>query len=335
MFKAFAAAGGESRLRQAVAFTEQVRTKMEWPWLFSRRPAESSGSIRWQAQPFGVEERLDVTFRFKPLLAGEETIAFTTAISTDTASRRSETTNCFMITSTGRTPMQGSKDFAASPVHKYYLNRVYAAHLLWHLAVDDGSFDVRAGGNASNLIVRAPGYPEFRLELDPSSGAIQKVNYTDSIEAAKPVQVCWQLDGHRSFAGITTPTRRELLENGKRDWLYEVTDVQYRTTPISNAAAGGRQAQAPTDYQIKSDLLGYSIGKKYESWKFEDVGEFRGFTIRSRQGDQTSLTFQIHVSLMGRNNIGGTADLVVKYKLQNGAWVLNGVDDLGTYRRQY
>ena len=231
LFKAFAAVGGVDQLRQVTTMTEQVRTKMSWSWLFVNRDAEGSGTIFWKARPLVVENKLNVSFRFKPLLGAEETIAFITVDSTDTSRSESETMNCFAITSSGRRPLQGTREVLAPARHRFYLNRAYAAQLLWHLAVDDESFEVKPIANTSNFTVKVAGLPQFRVAIDPTSGNVQSVNYNEYLGENEPTPIVWQFDGYRKFSDLTLPTRREVLIDGKRNWLYEVTDLKYATAP--------------------------------------------------------------------------------------------------------
>ncbi len=334
LLKMFKAAGGRDRLESVGGFTERVKVALQWPWLLgTKQDAEASGRIEWRTRPFAAEEHLDVHFRFKPLLASAYTVAFTSVTVTDASKRHSETKDAYTLSGSERSSLQGSKEFSPPAAHRALLTFAYAEHLLWQLAADDARFEVKARGN-STLTVRADRHPLFTVEVDPATSAVKSVAYTDT-EGDKPNAVRMEFGAHREFGGITFPTRRETFVNGKRERLYEVTNVTTTTAPIAPTGAGKRPNSVPSASRIKADLVGYSIGRGYASWRFDSASEFRRFTIKAKHDAGLSVTYDIQISLVGKNGIRAKADIAVSYDLRNGAWVLSRVDDKGTYQREY
>ncbi|MBI2514498.1 MAG: hypothetical protein HYV96_21190 [Opitutae bacterium] len=326
LFKIFAAVGGRTRLAALPGISEQVRTEMPWPWLIGNREARGEGTIERIARPFRVDENLNVSFRFKPLLAAEYTVFFKSLCTTTQTSRRSVTQDCYALTKSGREGMTGSKEFTEPVKAKYFMTREYAAHLAWRLAADDGTFIVRGGDRPSRLFVKAQDRPEFQVDLD-ENGNIQKLSYTDSVAEKSSSQIVWQFGRYRTFDGLTLPTKREVFVDGKRDWSYEIVSARsLDSNALTNFTSAGHP-QTPTERQIMTDLLGYTMRSGSEWWTFDGLHEFRRFTILvPPRFKAPHLSFRVQATLVSEGSRGVIAAFSIRYVLQNGLWVLDGID---------
>lgn len=89
----------------------------------------------------------------------------------------------------------------------------------------------------------------------------------------------------------------------------------------------------PDADQIKSDLIGQTVGNVIFRWRFESLNEFESFAItnQERTGDVVEYTANVILTEpRGRSS----ATLTIVYRLEDNGWSLASVSDNRTLKRR-
>ena len=77
-------------------------------------------------------------------------------------------------------------------------------------------------------------------------------------------------------------------------------------------------AQTPTSEQMKSDLIGHTMGGRQKSWKFQSLDQIKGLTIKDKTEHGDHYTCTLTLELQATNT-------AAKYMKTGAGWKLDHV----------
>lgn len=207
MQTAFAAVGGEAELRKQSMFVENVKIRMN----FSKSEPIGQGTIS-HSLPFRRKDQFSLSAK---------NVNFGYVDSLHSLGGWQKITD------------RPTEVLLRKGVEDRY-RRVFAENILWHLAANDSSSDIRVvsvpNEKPYRLVVKASNMPELTLTISASSGFLEGVMYMDSERnASKRVSMEWRYSGHRNFSGFVRPGIREFYIDGERMERSEVLSVEAAT----------------------------------------------------------------------------------------------------------
>jgi hypothetical protein len=85
-------------------------------------------------------------------------------------------------------------------------------------------------------------------------------------------------------------------------------------------------AQTPTAQQMKTDLIGHTMGGRQSSWKFQSTDQIKQLTIKNETNNAHQCIFTIALLLQATNAPARyAADARVEYTHTASGWKLNQV----------
>jgi hypothetical protein len=85
-------------------------------------------------------------------------------------------------------------------------------------------------------------------------------------------------------------------------------------------------AQTPTPEQMKSDLIGHSMGGRQKSWKFQSIDQIKELTVKDKAERPSRYTFTIALELQATNAPAKyAADARLEYVKTSAGWKLDHV----------
>ena len=95
---------------------------------------------------------------------------------------------------------------------------------------------------------------------------------------------------------------------------------------VSLASALALSAQAPTTGQMKSDLLGQTMGGREKCWKFQSVDQIKELTIKNQTENAHQRIYTVALQLQATNAPAKyAAEARVEYAKTDAGWKLQQV----------
>jgi hypothetical protein len=97
-------------------------------------------------------------------------------------------------------------------------------------------------------------------------------------------------------------------------------------TALLMAATFSLAAQTPTTEQMKSDLVGQTMGGRHECWKFQSTGQIKELTIKDKTEDAQKHIYTVALQLEAMKACGKyAAEARIEYTKTDAGWKIKQV----------